>query len=81
MARKFATAAELARHLRVAEPTVRAWLRFTEIPVIRVGRLVRFDVDAVEAWYASGGPASLAPAMRADAERRRRARARAEAEV
>lgn len=64
----------LAGHLRVAESTVRAWVRYLNMPVIRAGRLVRFDVEAVERWYESGGPSGLAAAMRAASEKRRQRR-------
>ena len=68
--RRYATCRELADHLRVAEPTVRAWVRFTDVPTVRVGRLVRFIVDDVEKWVEAGGASQLAPAIQADAARR-----------
>jgi excisionase family DNA binding protein len=71
----YADVEELANHLRVAESTVRAWVRYLDMPVIRAGRLVRFDVHAVERWFESGGPTGLASAMRAASRRRRQQQA------
>jgi len=74
--KRYADTSALADHLRVAPATVRAWVRLLDIPVIRVGRLVRFDVDAVEQWYENGGPSRLADAMRLRTEQQRRSAAR-----
>ena len=69
--KRYTDTSGLAQHLHVAESTVRAWVRLLDIPVIRAGRLVRFDVDAVERWYEAGGPSRLATAMREHALQRR----------
>lgn len=54
-----ATARDVAERYRVKLPTVRAWVRLTDIPVIRLGRLTRFEIEEVDAWIRRGG-ASLA---------------------
>lgn len=51
---RLATAQDLADRYQVKLPTVRAWVRLTGIPVIRIGRLVRFDVAQVDEWLRSG---------------------------
>lgn len=40
----------LSACLSVREATIRAWTRTTDMPRIRCGRLVRFDVAEVVAW-------------------------------
>ena len=69
--KEYADVGRLAQHLCVAESTVRAWVRYLDIPVIRAGRLVRFEIASVERWYESGGPSKLAEAMRAASVARR----------
>lgn len=46
-------AADLAEKLKVKKPTVRFWCRTTDIPRLKLGRLVRFDYDEVLAWLRS----------------------------
>jgi len=54
-------APRLAAALCIKVPTVRTWLQTSDdIPVIRIGRLVRFDPDAVLAWLREGGPGRAA---------------------
>jgi excisionase family DNA binding protein len=57
----------LAMALCIKVPTVRMWLRASDIPVVRIGRLVRFEVPIVMDWVRAGGPsrASQARAQRA----------------
>lgn len=55
MERPLLTAPELAARYKVKLPTVRAWVHRTKIPVVRLGRLVRFDADVVDAWVRRGG--------------------------
>ena len=62
-------ARELAAALRVKLPTIRAWAQSGEMPVIRMSRLIRFDLDEVLAWARSGGPGRAA-AKRAQAANR-----------
>lgn len=47
-------AARVAKHLGVSIRTVRAWTAAGLIPHVRLpGRLVRYDIAAVDAWVAS----------------------------
>jgi excisionase family DNA binding protein len=51
----------VAEHLSVPVSWVREQARAENIPHVRLGRYVRFDLEAVDAWWqamASGAPAS-----------------------
>jgi excisionase family DNA binding protein len=61
------TADELAKHLRIAVSTVRAWVRLTDLPRYSVGRLVRFHLAEVLQWLQEGG--SLAKGRRTHKDR------------
>lgn len=41
---------ELSEMLGVSVNTIYSWISQRKIPYIKVGRLVRFDVDKVEKW-------------------------------
>ena len=50
------TAADLARRLNTTKHRAYALIRERRIPgVVKVGRQVRVDLDAVEQWIAGGG--------------------------
>jgi excisionase family DNA binding protein len=44
------TASDLAKFLNVSTASVRRWERETDMPRVRIGRVVRFDRSAVLAW-------------------------------
>jgi excisionase family DNA binding protein len=44
------TTEEVAELLRVKPRTVRSWVHLERIPVVRIGRTVRFKVDEIELW-------------------------------
>lgn len=50
---------EVADLLRVSQRTVRDWVRFHDLPCVRIGRAVRFRPEAVGRWLADreGGAA------------------------
>jgi excisionase family DNA binding protein len=48
-------AAEVAELLKVTEVRVYALARENRIPVVHIGRQVRFSRDAIEDWIACGG--------------------------
>lgn len=50
MNQRWKDAAELAAHFKIKVPTVRKLMR-EGLPHLRVGRLVRFDLDRVEQWF------------------------------
>ncbi len=47
---KLMTTDEVADLLSVKPATIRKWVYLQEIPVVRLGRAVRFRLDAVEEW-------------------------------
>lgn len=44
------TPRQAAAHLEVSLSTLRRWMRDTSIPFSRIGRVVRFDVNALDRW-------------------------------
>ena len=65
------TVAETARQLGVAPSVVYRLAARGAIPATRVGRLLRFDPDALRRWVAQGGN----PPRRRTSPRRNEARA------
>ncbi len=53
----WATLAEAATHLQVAEETVHRWIRKKSMPAHRVGRNWRFKLTEIDEWVRSGGAA------------------------
>jgi excisionase family DNA binding protein len=47
---KLMTTDEVANLLSVKPATIRKWVHLEQIPVVRLGRAVRFKVEAVEKW-------------------------------
>lgn len=52
------TISEVASLTRLAVSTLRHYVSDGLIPVMRIGRVVRFDPDAIDAWIEAGGPAA-----------------------
>lgn len=50
MARHLIDIPQLAEHLGTTERHIRELVYRRDIPYVKVGRLVRFDVDAVAKW-------------------------------
>jgi excisionase family DNA binding protein len=48
--RDYATIVELAERLHVSRHTIYTWVSQRRIPFLKIGRLLRFDLDAVERW-------------------------------
>lgn len=56
--RKLLTADDVANHLSVPKSTVYEAVRQSRIGwMVRIGRMVRFDPDKLEAWIGAGGQA------------------------
>jgi excisionase family DNA binding protein len=53
----WATLAETAAHLQVAEETIHRWIRKKSMPAHRVGRNWRFKLSEIDEWVRSGGAA------------------------
>lgn len=41
---------QLAAYLQVKEGTIRSWVHSRKIPFVKIGVLVRFEQDAIDAW-------------------------------
>ncbi len=57
VAQKLIKVPELAAMLDVSEARARELTRCKLIPYVRVGRQLRFDPEAIEAWIMNGGQA------------------------
>ena len=55
------TVAELAKLLSVAEGTVQRWVRRRQIPVIRIGDVIRFDGTLLANWIEREGACACPP--------------------
>jgi excisionase family DNA binding protein len=47
---KLMTTDEVADLLSVKESTIRKWVHLKQIPVVRLGRAVRFSHETIEDW-------------------------------
>jgi excisionase family DNA binding protein len=60
---------EVAAHLRVARKTIYRWIEAKGFPAHRAGRLLRFKLSEVDAWFVkSGGAAGDGSSTSASAE-------------
>jgi excisionase family DNA binding protein len=50
---------ELSSSTKLAISTLRHYVSDGLIPVVRIGRAVRFDPDEIKAWVAAGGPHTI----------------------
>lgn len=56
MPKHLLTAAEVSEILQVKTPSVYSLARENRLPgVVRIGRLIRFDEDAIQQYIADGG--------------------------
>jgi excisionase family DNA binding protein len=53
------TTKELAKYLKLHEITICKYASEGRIPAIRIGRVWRFDKDAIDKWIAEGTPAVI----------------------
>jgi excisionase family DNA binding protein len=51
---KIMTTKEVARYLRLHEITVGKYAAEGKIPAIRIGRVWRFDKEAIDKWISNG---------------------------
>ena len=45
---------EIADHLGVKRDTVYKWVRTTDIPFHRIGKLVKFQISEIDKWVRNG---------------------------
>jgi len=50
MTDRLMTVKDLCEYLKIGENTVRNWIRTSQIPHYKVGRLVRFDLQEIKTW-------------------------------
>jgi len=46
---------EIAEHLGVKKDTIYKWVRTTNIPFHKVGRLLKFRINEIDQWVVAGG--------------------------
>ncbi|GHV03979.1 helix-turn-helix domain-containing protein [Clostridia bacterium] len=51
---KWVSLEDVAEHLGVTKETVRVWLKKSEMPAHRVGRLWKFKLSEIDEWVNSG---------------------------
>lgn len=49
---------EIAYHLGVKKDTIYKWVRTTDIPSHKVGRLVKFQIEEIDNWVKQGKAAN-----------------------
>jgi excisionase family DNA binding protein len=61
--KRLLTVAELAELVQVAPATIYQWAWLRRIPIVKIGRSLRFDAEVIEQWIAQGGksPVEMAP--------------------
>lgn len=57
VAEKWSSLEETAGYLGVTKDTVRSWIKKTDIPAHKVGRLWKFKLSEVDEWVKSGNSA------------------------
>ncbi|MDH4227160.1 MAG: helix-turn-helix domain-containing protein [Deltaproteobacteria bacterium] len=58
------TIKDIAEHTKIKTKTIYHLVSIGEIPHFRIGRLIRFKLDEVEAWMISKKAATPAPDLR-----------------
>lgn len=51
---KWSSLEETAEYLGVTKDTIRSWIKKTDIPAHKVGRLWKFKLSEVDEWVKSG---------------------------
>jgi predicted DNA-binding transcriptional regulator AlpA len=57
--KSYLDAAEIGVHFGVSRATIHAWIYEDGCPHIKRGKLLRFELAAVEAWFRSRKPSKL----------------------
>jgi len=51
----YLTIVGLAKHLKLAEQTIRRWVLNREIPFYKIKKVIRFRLSEIEKWIDNGG--------------------------
>ena len=54
MAERWLSVDEIAEHLGVKKDTIYKWVRTTDLPFHKIGRLVKFQIEEVDKWVRTG---------------------------
>lgn len=71
MAERWLSIDEIAEHLGVKKDTIYKWVRTTDIPFHKVGRLLKFRVNEIDQWVMAGGAADTTQNNRAPKRKRK----------
>ena len=50
MEKRYLTVKELSEYLGIPRHTIYCWISMRKIPFVKMGRLVRFDIEAIQKW-------------------------------
>ena len=50
MERRYLNINELSDYIGIPKGTLYAWVCYKKIPYVKIGRLVKFDLRAIDAW-------------------------------
>ena len=50
---------EVSRWIRAKESTIRKWVCYNQIPYIKIGRLVLFKYEDIQAWIKEKNPQNV----------------------
>lgn len=56
VAKRYLDAKEIAKHFGVSRATVQNWIRHEDCPCMSRGKVLRFELAAVEAWFRGRTP-------------------------
>ena len=59
MQRRFLGIKDCAEYLGITKGTLYVWVCHRKIPYVKVGRLVKFDLKAIEEWLKANAVAEL----------------------
>ena len=54
MSERWLSVDEIAEHLGVKKDTIYKWVRTTDIPFHKVGRLLKFRINEIDQWVVTG---------------------------
>ena len=58
MVNRWLSVDEIAEHLGVKKDTIYKWVRTTDIPYHKVGKLLKFQISEIDKWVRAGKASS-----------------------